>query len=34
MNCYLLIENMVIGVLGYERVWVGEELALGQAYRQ
>ena len=33
MNCYLLMENMVIGVLGYERVWAGEELALGQAYR-
>ena len=33
MNCYLLMKNMVIGVLGYERVWAGEELELGQAYR-
>ena len=33
MNCYLLMENMVIGVLGYERAWAGEDLVLGQAYR-
>lgn len=29
----MLMENMVVGVLGYEQLWAGEELALGQAYR-